>query len=398
MRNLAPEKDRSLTSVSKIVDKRSPRQQRRQYRKALQAFLKSLIFLPLIGNALPAFADTYSINGFALNVNPSIKPYDTKPEVINWKLDPNDLDQHFDKLPTSVNPGATMLRSRGIMSKNGKSACLNGNYRENTRANAWDPCDAKDPAMAWYIIPKNGGNLLKNHKFGLCLQMQSAANYGFNTMQTCNENNPNQLWGINVVANPPRGYYPTLGTLTNDQWDVYSGDNTRFDPPLWAGEVDERSKTPTEIAQIYTDLTTTIFGQRRRMTAGYLYDASYFKGEGKWHAAIDIDAPNGTPVKAVIGGTTWNIQNTTGNYFMAVKGDDGKLWIYGHLGSLNVGNGVRIEAGTVVGKTGSLNHLHLEVQNNANKYEQTIGAHPNQQFVRDVTFSPLQAFWQVKNR
>ena len=186
-------------------DKRSPRQQRRQYRQVVQAVLKSFILLPIIGNALPSFADTYSINGSALNVNPYIRLYDTKPEVINWALDSNDPDQHFDKLPTSVNNGAVMLRSRGIMSKNGKSACLNGNYRENTRANAWDSCDARAPAMAWYIVPKNGGNLLRNHKFGLCLQMQNASNYGFNTMQPCNENNLNQKWSVNAstIIIPP---------------------------------------------------------------------------------------------------------------------------------------------------------------------------------------------------
>jgi len=84
MRNSASENDRLSTSRSEIVNKRSPRQQRRQYRKALQALL---LLLPIIGNALPAFADTYSNGGFALNTNNNIRRYDGYPEMINWTLD-----------------------------------------------------------------------------------------------------------------------------------------------------------------------------------------------------------------------------------------------------------------------------------------------------------------------
>ncbi len=359
--------------------------------------IKFFVLLLTLGSAYPSFAETFSIDGYALNTNNNIRKYDTRPEILMWLLNNNDPDQNFDRLSSNF-AGAVMLKNRTTQ------ACANSHYGVNSKLNTWSPCNPADPDMAWTLSGQQDGSvLLQNQRSKLCLQIGAGAtgrsNYGTATMQSCNAGNPDQKWrSSSAVVNPPSGYYRNLGTLTNDQWDVYSGDNTRFDPPLWAGEVDERSKTPTEIAQIYTDLTTTIFGQRRRMTAGYLYDASYFKGQGKWHAAIDIDAPNGTPVKAVIGGTTWNIQNIAGNYFMAVKGDDGKLWIYGHLGSLSVTGGKRIEAGNEVGKTGVQNHLHLEVQNNANKYEQTSGAHTNQQFVKDVTFSPLQAFWQVKNR
>ena len=280
--------------------------------------------------------------------------------------------------------------------------CLNAHYVVNGGAINVSTCNPNDLDQNFNINDVGGGYFqIQRTRTKHCVDSPTRDNGGKIHLWDCIPSNSNQKWKTSTTTvTPPRsGYYTGLGSLSNDKWDEYTGDNTRFDPPLWTGEIDERSKTPSEIAQIYTDLTTTIFGQRRRMTAGYLYDVSYFNGQGKkWHAAIDIDAPNGTPVKAVIGGTTWNIQNTSGNYFMAVKGDDGKLWIYGHLGTLNVASGTRIEAGNVVGKTGSLNHLHLEVQNNANKYEQTAGAHSNQQFVKDVTFSPLQAFWQVKNK
>lgn len=278
--------------------------------------IKFFVLLLTLGSAYPSFAETFSIDGYALNTNNNIRKYDTRPEILMWLLNNNDPDQNFDRLSSNF-AGAVMLKNRTTQ------ACANSHYGVNSKLNTWSPCNPADPDMAWTLSGQQDGSvLLQNQRSKLCLQIGAGttgrSNYGTATMQSCNAGNPDQKWrSNNAVVNPPRGYYTNFGSLTNDQWDVYSGDNTRFDPPLWAGEVDERSKTPTEIAQIYTDLTTTIFGQRRRMTAGYLYDVSYFKGQGKWHAAFDIDAPNGTPVKAVIGGTTWNIQNISGNYFIS---------------------------------------------------------------------------------
>lgn len=189
-----------------------------------------------------------------------------------------------------------------------------------------------------------------------------------------------------------------LSQLNSSQWDTYTGDNTRFDLVWTTGrckETDERSKTPAAIAELYTQLSNEIFGRRVIMTAGYAFDKSYACAlGGRWHAGIDMSAKSGTSLKTVIGGTTTMIQNKQGDYFLGIKGDDGNLWVYGHLGTLSVGtNGIRVKAGSTIGTIGSENHLHLEVQN-GHSYKQTGGAHRNQQFVLNNTISPLEAYFR----
>ena len=191
-----------------------------------------------------------------------------------------------------------------------------------------------------------------------------------------------------------------LSQLNSSEWDIYTGDNNRFDLVWTTGrcrEADERSKTPAAIAQLYTQLSNEIFGRRVAMTAGYAFDTSYFCGlGGRWHSGIDMSASNGTPLKTVVGGTTTMIQNKRGDFFLGIRGDDGNLWVYGHLGTLSVAtNGIRVNAGTTIGTIGSANHLHLEVQN-GHSYKQTRGAHSNRQFVLDNTISPLQAYFRVR--
>ncbi|MEI6332675.1 MAG: hypothetical protein WCP16_25820 [Pseudanabaena sp. ELA645] len=211
MRNSASENDRLSTSRSEIVNKRSPRQQRRQYRKALQALL---LLLPIIGNALPAFADTYSNGGFALNTNNNIRRYDGYPEMINWTLDNNDPDQHLDRQKTQVNASATMLQNRKT------KGCLNSHYGVGSRTNAWNPCDAKDPDMAWFLLTQNDGSvLLQNVRSRLCLQMQSRSDYGFNTMQACDGNNANQKFRINASkVLPPLPLPPSNAVQRAKAW------------------------------------------------------------------------------------------------------------------------------------------------------------------------------------
>lgn len=197
-----------------------------------------------------------------------------------------------------------------------------------------------------------------------------------------------------------------LSQLSDSQWDEYSGDNTRFDGIVWSSEncretQDDRSKTPTEIAQLYTKLSTTVLGKRYTMTAGYLYDKSYHCGQGKWHAGIDIGAPAGTSVKALGSGTVaWISEDPQGGAFIAVNDDkDGKQWVYGHLQSYgNFRQGSRITKEQIMGQVGSQSgakHLHIEVR--TPPFKSTGGANSNQDFVRNATMSPLQAFWSKSN-
>jgi murein DD-endopeptidase MepM/ murein hydrolase activator NlpD len=189
-----------------------------------------------------------------------------------------------------------------------------------------------------------------------------------------------------------------LAGLSSDDWDRLSGDNTRFDGAIWGGEKDERNLTPDAVKQVYDDLSTALFGQRYRMTAGYLYDRSYFNGRGKWHAGIDIDAPDGTAVKSITSGTVaWVWEGGSRGDFIAIKGDDGREWVYGHLQDKGgFSKGQKVNAGQVIGQIGNqqnASHLHLEVRTGGGS---TGGAHADQAFVRDVTMSPLQAFWELQ--
>ncbi|MET0112503.1 MULTISPECIES: peptidoglycan DD-metalloendopeptidase family protein [Limnospira] len=181
----------------------------------------------------------------------------------------------------------------------------------------------------------------------------------------------------------------------NNAWAIASGDNTRFDPPLWRGEVDERWRTSPQLLQLYTDLSTAVLGRRFRMTAGYAYDQSYFQGLGTWHAGIDIGAPARTPVRSVLGGTVaWTWSSPTAGAFIGVNSSDGRQWVYGHLqssGSFTPGS--RITAGQTIGQVGNqsgANHLHLEVR--TPPFRGTNGGNSNRNFILSATMSPLQAF------
>jgi hypothetical protein len=136
------------------------------------------------------------------------------------------------------------------------------------------------------------------------------------------------------------------------------------------------------------------------MTAGYLYDKSYHQGFDKWHAGIDFGAPAGTPVKTLVGGTVaWTWYGASEGGFVAINGDDGKQWVYGHLQGIGgFQAGQKVEPGQTIGNIGNQSgakHLHLEIKTAG---QLTGGAHPDQNSVRNVTMSPLQAYWQLKNR
>ena len=140
------------------------------------------------------------------------------------------------------------------------------------------------------------------------------------------------------------------------------------------------------------------------MTAGYLYDTSYRNfTRGNYHAGIDIGAGYNTPVKAAIGGTiAWIGKDTRDGYaFVGINSDDGRQWVYGHLKSTSgLSENKRINAGDQIGVVGNYpggTHLHLEVQNGYT-YGNTNGASTDQNFLKNVTVSPLMAYWQWRNK
>ncbi|GGA18244.1 hypothetical protein CYANOKiyG1_32640 [Okeania sp. KiyG1] len=178
-------------------------------------------------------------------------------------------------------------------------------------------------------------------------------------------------------------YYPELASLTNADWNYQSKDNLFFDGNTGNGE------SLSSVKQLYSDLSNDIFGSYKAMTAGY-FDTTNYPGT---HYGIDMAGLAGNPVKTVVGGTTTLVQNEAGNYFIGVKGDDGNLWIYGHLENYSVGIGQRVETGTQIGVVFDgaylgdywmAQHLHLEV-------------HQGHVYNQANSISPLQAYWELKN-
>ncbi|MCL1464370.1 S8 family serine peptidase [Argonema galeatum] len=179
-------------------------------------------------------------------------------------------------------------------------------------------------------------------------------------------------------------YYPQLASLTKANWNYQSKDNLFFDGKPGNGE------SLSAVKQVYSDLSNGIFGSYKAMTAGYFDNTNY---SGK-HYGIDMAGLAGNSVKTVVGGTATLVQNIAGNYFIGIKGDDGNLWIYGHLENYSKGIiGKRVEAGTKIGTVFDgayfngnwmAQHLHLEV-------------HQGHTYNRAKSISPLEAYWKLRN-
>ncbi|WP_221325602.1 M23 family metallopeptidase [Actinoplanes sp. L3-i22] len=99
----------------------------------------------------------------------------------------------------------------------------------------------------------------------------------------------------------------------------------------------------------------------------YQFTSAFGVRFGKLHAGIDLAAPEGTPYKAVHGGTVTAAGYNGGyGYSITVQQDDGTEIIYAHSRRLLVKKGDTVKAGQVVGEIGNTGysygtHLHLEI-------------------------------------
>jgi murein DD-endopeptidase MepM/ murein hydrolase activator NlpD len=91
-------------------------------------------------------------------------------------------------------------------------------------------------------------------------------------------------------------------------------------------------------------------------------------GEGAFHTGIDIDAPNGTPVRATADGAVTGA-GTEAGYGREVVLDNGHSvsTLFGHLSSIAVVPGQHVARGDVIGYVGESGratgpHLHYEVR------------------------------------
>lgn len=86
------------------------------------------------------------------------------------------------------------------------------------------------------------------------------------------------------------------------------------------------------------------------------------------HTGVDISAPKGTPVMAVAPGKVakvWQTPNQRYGQYVVLQHGPGLFSLYGHLGTIRVKLGQRIEQGQIIGGVGATGaagypHLHIE--------------------------------------
>lgn len=132
----------------------------------------------------------------------------------------------------------------------------------------------------------------------------------------------------------------------------------------------------TRVVRVGTKRTLTRSSQTNfgvvtgRLTSGFGYRKDPISGVRKFHNAIDIAAPRGTPVYAYTNGkvVTAGWGNMTGNYVVIDHGS-GLRTKYLHLSSISVSAGQSVVVGQKIGGVGTTgystgNHLHFEVTKN----------------------------------
>lgn len=113
---------------------------------------------------------------------------------------------------------------------------------------------------------------------------------------------------------------------------------------------------------------------RSMVTSEFGYRKDPFTGEGAGHGGIDLGVPKGTPVHAALSGTVYVVRYSTSGYGYHVMIDHGGgfVTLYAHCSKLNVTEGQKVDAGTIIAEVGSTGrstgpHLHFEVRINGKK-------------------------------
>lgn len=133
--------------------------------------------------------------------------------------------------------------------------------------------------------------------------------------------------------------------------------------------------TPGTQGSIMQEFGPTPYAQEHSGT--YEYGGAYGLGPGQ-HPGVDWAVPIGTQVATAAGGTVYVVGNDhgTGYYYrntmtqtdpdhsgeFAVMLDNGDILILGHLASINVNVGQRVNAGQIIGLSGGSDGAHVHVE------------------------------------
>jgi len=244
--------------------------------------------------------------------------------------------------------------------------------------------------------------------------------------------NPFHLWKLNLPDGGDSGvsgnYFKNIESTINDyfknisgwsnrsiqeKWDRIGGSSAQYGKYARFTGGDTWTKTmPSEVLNVYEDLSTSIFKSPLPVNAGYAYDEGYYKAYGA-HSGIDINNSNiavRSPINGVVAVPAYRevINGQYNGWVTAIDETDangkkvGRRWWFVHLkppGQHYLQPGTKVYAGqTVLSSGNELGHLHLTVQDVSGGIGNGYGSY--NQAVADLrarTMSPLHAYWKYRN-
>jgi murein DD-endopeptidase MepM/ murein hydrolase activator NlpD len=115
---------------------------------------------------------------------------------------------------------------------------------------------------------------------------------------------------------------------------------------------------------------TFIYPIRKKISSAFGWRISPITGERHFHAALDLSANTGTPVKAVMDASVSavSVDRVFGNYII-LSHAGGYQTLYAHLSAVSVKEGMKVTQGAKIGEVGSTGlstgpHLHFAVFKN----------------------------------
>jgi murein DD-endopeptidase MepM/ murein hydrolase activator NlpD len=109
---------------------------------------------------------------------------------------------------------------------------------------------------------------------------------------------------------------------------------------------------------------------RGRLTSGFGWRTDPINGLRRYHAALDLAAPLGTPIRAAMDGRVATVGNNASyGRFIILIHDGGYKTLYAHLSAVSVRENAPVIQGAKIGEVGSTGystgpHLHFAVYKN----------------------------------
>jgi Ricin-type beta-trefoil lectin domain len=148
----------------------------------------------VVANIPSAMAETFSIDGMALNTNARFPLKDGHPILSTWALNPNDNDQQFDR------------RNGNLIQHRSTGKCLNAYQPSPGSIVGTYPCNTNDGDQKFSFISAGNFTLIQRIGTNFCLDMPNRNANTRMTLSSCNSGNSNQRFVSNagVTNNNPQ--------------------------------------------------------------------------------------------------------------------------------------------------------------------------------------------------